>query len=130
MADPVIQHPPAPGFKCKVWNDDSNDWTETYKGDPITIPAKGFIVMDGFEARQLLGQGAPVVMDAQGRQIRPKALRTENLPLDTAQIEKNKTLEKQASTLCHICNKNFVSEAGLKIHINREHADATRAEVE
>ncbi len=42
--------------KVKVWNDNKYPHKELYKGDPVVIPAGGFVEMDWEEAVQFKGQ--------------------------------------------------------------------------
>lgn len=52
----------------KVWNDNSHVFTQKFKGDTVTIPAKSFIEMDYAEAVSFRGKPSPMFKDGMGQQ--------------------------------------------------------------
>lgn len=53
----------------KVWNDNSVDFTQLYKGDRVTIPAKGFIEMEWDEAISFKSYPHAMAFDGMGQQL-------------------------------------------------------------
>ena len=46
--------------KVKVWNDNIYDFTSTFKGEKLTVPAGGFVLLDFEEAQEFRGQWSPM----------------------------------------------------------------------
>lgn len=99
--------------KVKVWNDHTKTHVENFKGDEITIPAKGFHVMEEPDAVAFLGQYTPVVRDGQGRDLKPKMLRLEVFQGEAAEVKKE--------IKCQACARVFETGTELDAHIASEH---------
>lgn len=105
--------------KVKVWNDNVHPHKETFKGDPISIKAGGFIVMEEDEAYDFRGRFTPPVLGVDGDH-RPegfKMIRIEKMTAeDSAEEPKIDTLR------CVACNYR-----GSNAEDVAEHAKATHA---
>jgi hypothetical protein len=74
--------------KVKVWNDNVHPFTQDYKGDKVTIPAKGFVEMEWDEAISFKSYPANMEFDGMGQQ-KPesfKMIRVEGKPSTTNQV--------------------------------------------
>lgn len=99
--------------KVQVWNDDHRDYTEVFRGESLTIPAKQYIVMEDPDASQFMGRMIPLARDGQGNQKRVKALR---------KVYITEAVEEQQKNQCMLCKKEFKSLVELQSH-STEHAD-------
>lgn len=109
-------------MRAKVWNDNDLDVNDKFKGDPIHIPAHGFIEMDFYDGNQYRGQFVPPLME-NGVQ-NPKSMKK-------IRVEKIESGSEDPQTVhaCMQCKKTYESEPVLKAHIETEHADAARLEI-
>lgn len=105
-------------MKVKVWNDSTHDWTETFKGDKITIKAKEHIEMEESEAVEFKGQYSGFHLLANGTQD-PKTMKM-------IRIEKPKHTPEEEEGMeifpCQACRKVFTTEELLLKHSDKEHA--------
>lgn len=111
---------------ARVWNDHYNDYSEEFKGDKLTVPAKDYIVMEEYDADLFLGQLTVVKRDAQGRDLIPKMLRKEII-IDEAEEPKLKDryapkVEKTPQVLiCPFDSQRFISYTELNRHLAEKH---------
>lgn len=107
--------------KVKVWNDNSVIWTESFKGEKITIPAKSFVEMDFYEAHEFKGQFSPVKLKGDGTQDPTtfKMIRVEMPTKETADGDD----DGQEIFQCNMCRKIFTTDAALTKHSESQHAD-------
>ena len=55
--------------QVRVWNDNRYPYSETFKGQKIEIPPKGFIKMDYEEAIEFKGTYCPIHRDGDGQPL-------------------------------------------------------------
>lgn len=55
--------------KMRVYNDNVHPYQETFKGDLIKIPSKGFITMEEDDAILFRGTYAPITRDGDGQPL-------------------------------------------------------------
>ena len=92
--------------RVKVWNDNSHDHVETFKGNQVTVPAKGFIEMDFEDAVQFKGQFTPMLIRADGTHD-PKGFKM-------IRVEQPKEpLFKDAPLVNHATGQQFATKAEL-----------------
>lgn len=72
----------------KVWNDNDVDFTQLYKDNRITIPAKGFIEMEWDEAISFKSYPHAMAFDGMGQQLKSsfKMIRVEGKPTQADQV--------------------------------------------
>jgi len=105
-------------MQVRVWNKDHRDHVEMFKGDQVTVPGRGFILLDLSEANQFLGQFTPIKKDGHGNHLKPKMLVIEK-PVDGVL----RALESVES-ICMLCGKDFGTKEALDVHSNKEHPAA------
>lgn len=74
-------------MKVKVVNQNTYPYEEIYRGDKVTIPAGGHVVMDKEDAVMFLGQFNSIVRDVDGNP-HPKSFK--RLVIDTTPIVEEK----------------------------------------
>lgn len=99
--------------QVKVWNDNVHPYEESFKGDMIRIPAKGYIEMDADEALQFRGSFKAPVKDADDNDLAIgfKMIRIEGADGPTAKVEYT----------CQLCKEPFQKEASLLLHAEHAH---------
>jgi hypothetical protein len=102
-------------LKAKIWNDHTKDYSEKFKDEMVTIPAKQFVVMEKPDADQFMGQYVPIQRDGQGKDLSLKMLRLEVIPADAPQSGQ--------SFACMACNKAMPTEKELQQHIAANHIE-------
>lgn len=118
-------------MEVKVWNDNTLDFKQEYRGVNYHIPAGQYILMDEQEAYQFRGAYYPIIKDGAGQQTREsyKMIRIE-MPNTT---KKTVTPERK-STRCEACGYIAINEKDLENHIqemfDQEDIKHTRAEVD
>jgi hypothetical protein len=112
----------------KVWNRNSFDHKEKFKGSIIEIPAHKFIEMDYDEAVLFRGQffnpqfGKDMVQ-------KPESYKWIEIdPEDRAKVLKERASDGGESDVekifpCHVCAKEFRTKNGLLKHIKDKHQD-------
>lgn len=101
----------------EVWNDDSQAYSELFRGELLTIPAKDKIVMEDPDAALFMGQYVKFTKDGQGKQIGCKMLRKVYLPENYLELKSS-----VQALLCMACNKEFKSQVDLDAHSDAMHA--------
>ena len=99
--------------KVELWNDGVKDYSEKFRGEMLTIPARSHIVMEDPDASQFMGQMVPFRKDGQGNQLTEKRLRKVYITEAT----------EAAKTKCMLCSKEFKTPTELEVHAV-EHAHA------
>lgn len=114
-------------MKVRVWNDNTHPYKETFKGDPVFIPSKSFIMMEEDEAFQFKGTYSPIVVDSDGNHKAEgfKMIRIErNSDENVAEVPKAPEFE------CMACGYQATSKADLTEHLKtHEHIVAAVDEV-
>lgn len=102
--------------KVKVWNENTVDLVEEFKGQTIKIPAGKCIEMGRSQAIQFKGQYRPIQVDGMKQQVKSsmKILRIE--PIKKGESKGSEKIP------CSLCDKEFTSEQGLKLHTAKAHA--------
>jgi len=96
----------------KVWNKDSQPYSEEFEGDTITIPANGFIEMTRSKAVKFKGTAVKTKVTDTGIQTsQPKMIALEHAPIED-------TREKFIN---HLTGEEFATKDAL---INSLHATA------
>lgn len=113
-------------MRVKVWNDNNHELKELFKGDKVSIPAKGFIEMEFYEAHEFKGQYHPQPVDNDGKLLQDskyfKIIRIE--PIDGTKKE-----EVQSSHVCMQCKHMSPSSEELEAHVKVRHSSAARLEL-
>lgn len=113
-------------MKVKVWNRNTVDFTQDYKGDKVYIPAGKYIMMDYEDAIAFRGLYYPVVLDGadvptvESRKaifIDEDDQRHEILRRGGVPVANGKDL------ICHVCRFKAVSQYELDGHTSAEHKD-------
>ena len=106
--------------KVKVWNDNTVDLEEEFKGQKIKIPAGDFIEMGRSQAVQFKGQYKPMKIDGMKQQTKAsmKILRLE--PLKGKGSSKPDKKEWVCQIDGHVCR----TEQGLKTYMKKNYPDA------
>lgn len=108
--------------RAKVFNDNIYPYNETFKGEKISIPVKGFIEMDYDEAIEFRGAFSSIERDATGtpKPSSYKMIRVEKIGGDDAAIvDTNK---------CVACGKAFAGQGELANHIFEQHPESMAPE--
>ena len=53
---------------AKVWNDNVHPFSQKFNGELITIPPKGYVEMDFYDAHSFKSKGSPMAKDGMGQQ--------------------------------------------------------------
>ena len=104
-------------MQVRVWNDNVHDYSETFREQKISIPAKKFIMMDDEQAHLFVCNFAPIKCDADGNPVPEgyKMVRIERNS-DAAPVE-----VKVNENVCHACQYEGASKADLSEHIEASH---------
>jgi len=102
----------------KVWNDNSLEHIETFKGQEIKIPAHGYVTMNRHEAVEFKSQFKSPVFLKGGvpDPAHKKMIRVE--PINDDKIEETQAPDDFD---CQKCGFVAKSAAGLKSHIRANH---------
>ena len=112
--------------EVKVWNRNSYDYKEKFKGEEIFIKAGGYVKMDRWEANQFLGSYVPIIKgkDEQQDPRSYKYLEIDQEDLRRIRIQQEGGSEgSQKTFVCHACGKEFLTKNGLLKHIKTKHLD-------
>ena len=105
-------------MQVKVWNDGNKEYTEHFNGRNITIPPKGWILMDKAEATMFKGtfrQPAPEECAREEAEKYYKPIRVENTP----HVE---VVEKK--WVCQMDGTEFKTEVELNKYIEENFKDS------
>jgi hypothetical protein len=107
--------------KFKVWNDNVYPYSENFKGDPISIPSKDFILMEEDDAIAFRGSFVSPKKDEGGTPMPQgyKMIRLEKY--DGVTAEKAKPVEH----VCMACKYKATSEKDLLEHSKVTHSEIT-----
>lgn len=99
----------------KVWNDNKYPFSDTFKGDKITIGPGEHIEMDWDDAVEFRGQFYPPEFDGSGNQKAQsfKMIRVEGKPPHY----------ESAKWTCAACGQGFANKQGLDDHVDMFHLD-------
>lgn len=112
-------------MQVKVWNDNVHEFKSRFKGDDITIPAKGFVEMEYYDAHEFRGQYHPIFRDASGLQA-PESFKI----IRIEKIDAEPVLTLSATPFsCMKCSKSYESSPVLEAHIKTAHAEDVRTEI-
>lgn len=101
----------------RVWNDNTHENVEKFKGKIIKIPPKSWIEMDKGDAEQFQGQYKPITVDHDGNPTAEgfKMIRIEEITPHS---------EPEAETFtCMLDGKSFDTQELLNAHIKTNYAD-------
>lgn len=107
-------------MRAKVWNDNTCEWTEMFKGEKVTIPAGKYIEMEFYDAHEFKGQYSPIKIKPDDTQD-PKSfkmIRVVKVTQEDGELDDSKQVFP-----CNLCKKVFTTEAALIAHSAKEHAD-------
>jgi hypothetical protein len=104
-------------MEVRVYNDNIHPYSEKFKGEPISIPPKGFISMDYFEAVEFKGSFSPILVDGGG------AAMPESYKMIRIVKPEDFTIEESKEIQCHSCGKKFESADLLDSHITASHVE-------
>lgn len=102
----------------KVWNKNTFDHEEMFKGSLIKIPAGAYILMDRHEAVEFKSQFKQPVFLKGGVPDKQHLKMIVLEPIDDTIKEEEKSND---SFVCQKCNFEAGSHAGLKSHIRSKH---------
>jgi hypothetical protein len=126
-------------LQVKLYNRNTYDYNEVFRGEPIHIKAGGYIVIDYEKANLFMGTMCSVKKDKGGKALPESFKKLEMDKEDRRRVElflRDEKEEKARKTfVCHKCNEEFRSKASLVEHVKDEHLDdladrKTREEVE
>lgn len=104
----------------QVWNDNSVDHVEKFRGDEIKIKSKSFIVMDSEDAYLFKGQFFPPKFNKSKLQT-IESMKCIRIVED---FNVKKEVSKTDANSCMKCGFKAESQAGLKSHIRSKHVDS------
>lgn len=107
-------------MKVKVWNNNTVDWKEKFKGELIVIPSKGYIEMEFYEAHEFKGQFSPINIKGDGTQDPTsfKMIKVDPpVQLEAAESDADEVFP------CNVCKKVYTTEGALVKHSEAQHAD-------
>ena len=109
--------------EVKVWNRNTFDYKERFKGEDIFIKAGGFVKMDRWEANQFLGTYVPIKKnkDEQQDPMSFKYLEIDQEDLKRIRDQQSGATDQQKTFVCHACSKEFLTKNGLLKHIKTKH---------
>lgn len=110
--------------KVQVWNDQSFDWKESFKGEPLEIPAGKFIELPFYEAIEFRGQMIPLLDDGNGgiAEKSQKKIRLVEKQWIDFQKEGDADVDPQEYA-CALCKETFLTTDALVKHSVKKHAD-------
>lgn len=106
--------------KFKVWNDNTYDHTEIFKGDKIFIKAQEYVLMEEDDAVMFRGQFSAPILDGDG-QPKPQSYKKIRLTLHDAS-EAAPVVSPEH--VCQACKYKGVSEKDLVEHVEVMHKDS------
>ena len=106
-------------MQVRVWNDNTYPHTEEFKGEKITIPSKGSILMEWNEAHEFKGRYTPIIKDGGGQPI-PQSFKM----IRIEKIDAQSPEEKTPGFPCQACGKVYESQGVLDVHIDEQHLEA------
>ncbi len=103
--------------RVQVWNDNTVELKEEFKGSTIVIPPGKYVEMGRSQAIQFKGQYRPIQQDGTKQQTAHsmKILRIEPIT--------GKPLVEKKPWVCQMDGKEFKTEAALKAHMTRNYKD-------
>ena len=105
----------------KIWNNNTYDHEEKFKGQDVVIPAGGFIVMNKFEAVEFKSQfKQPIFL--KGGVPDPKSFKK----LSLEPIDDTINGSKDSEHVCQNCGFGAKSAAGLKAHVRANHLQSVK----
>jgi hypothetical protein len=114
-------------MQVKVWNTNTHDLVERFKGNEVIIPAGKFIEMEYYEANEFRGQYHPRPVDNDGKMVDDpkyyKMLRVE--------IPGDKPIPSKAvgGYTCMKCQGAYQAQDELDFHVKTKHANDQRLEL-
>lgn len=104
--------------QVKVWNDNTFDYKDTFKGNEIFIPAKACIEMEYFEAHEFRGAYKSIERDGDNQPLARsfKMIRVEEPAKDAIDV-------KPELNSCAACKFKGTTPKALLEHILAEHAE-------
>jgi hypothetical protein len=114
-------------MQVKVWNTNTHDLVERFKGNELVIPAGKYIEMEYYEANEFRGQYHPRPVDNDGKMVDDakhyKMLRIES-PGDQAPPTKS-----VGGHVCMKCQSAYQAKDELDFHVKTKHANDARLEL-
>lgn len=111
----------------KIYNRNSYDYSEKFKGQMVEIKSKGFVKMDYEDANRFLGQLPSFKRLKDGQQCPSSFKWLEIDPVDRKRVEsilRNEAEEKAKKVfVCMACGEEFDSKKELIKHSNMKHSD-------
>lgn len=108
------------GKIARVWNRNDYPYTETFKGQEITINPGKFIEMEHFEAVEFLGTFTGVKRTADGM---PDPRYYKRLSLELTSKDTLGFRQPPKTYRCMACSVEFGSQQELDKHIDDSHTD-------
>lgn len=93
--------------RVKVHNDDTKAYSEVFRDEMLTIPAKSYIEMEDGEATLFMGRFPGLRRDGTGRDLTVKMLRKEYITHD---------METVSAVKCMACGTEFKTASELEVH--------------
>lgn len=105
-------------MRVRVYNRNTHDYHNTFKGKNVTIPAGGYLEMDRSDAVQLKSKMVviPNTFDGAGNQRPESFSRLELIPVGS------ETVNVQEKFICHATGKEFDSEREYMAHLKSNEA--------
>lgn len=104
-------------MNVRVYNDNVHPYYEKFKGEDVSIPARGFVEMDFFEAVEFRGTYSPIQVDGGG------AAKPESFKMLRIVQPQEFVVEDKKEPQCHSCGKFFENLEILDAHISELHID-------
>lgn len=101
----------------KVWNKNSHDLKETFKGEQIFIKANSFIEMELSEAMEYKNQMFPIKVDGSGNQL-PQSYKILFIEQPTGAKDEPKAVTEY---ICPVCKDKFGTVEDLEKHTDKFH---------
>lgn len=104
--------------RARVWNDNTEEHVEEFRGEMVRIPPKSFVEMPWPSAVQFRGQYTPILRDGLGRDLKPKMIRLERVDDAAPRFP-----APASKFVCQACSKSHKTQAELDKHIAKQHVD-------
>lgn len=99
----------------KVWNDNTFENVEKFKGKTISIPPKSYIEMDKGDADLFIGQYKPITVDHDGK---PTPQGFKMIRIEEIESEPEDMIE---TFTCMVDGKTFDTQEQLNAHVKKNY---------
>jgi hypothetical protein len=107
-----------------VWNDQDFTWKESFKGEPLEIPAGKYVELGFYEAVEFRGQMIPLLDDGNGGIHQKSQKKIRLVEHEWAEQQKKDAADDEPMFYpCNLCKEEFSTTAELIKHSVKKHSD-------